>query len=127
MRGLVRFLPGVLLRNASLRFQCREVSLVVERTDTPFTRRLAPKQTLRMPIAHAEGNYFLDDEALRAVEGNGQVVFRYVENPNGSLHDIAGVVNAQRNVLGMMPHPERAAEALLGSTDGRRIFESLLG
>ncbi|MBX7100191.1 MAG: phosphoribosylformylglycinamidine synthase subunit PurQ [Myxococcaceae bacterium] len=120
-------LPGVLLRNASLRFQCREVSLVVERTDTPFTRRLAAKQTLRMPIAHAEGNYFLDDEALRAVEGNGQVVFRYVENPNGSLHDIAGVVNAQRNVLGMMPHPERAAETLLGSTDGRRIFESLLG
>lgn len=119
-------LPGVLLRNESLRFQCREVQLTVERTDTAFTKTLAKGATLRLPIAHAEGNYFLDDEGLKRVEGEGQVVFRYVENPNGSRNRIAGVCNEKRNVVGLMPHPERAAEALLGSSDGRALFESVL-
>ena len=120
-------LPGVLLRNASLKFVCREVELETLTTATPFTRTLKQGQVLRMPIAHAEGNYFLDDEALQRVEGNGQVVFRYRQNPNGAKHDIAGVCNEQKNVLGMMPHPERAAEAALGSADGLAIFTSLLG
>ncbi len=119
-------LPGVLMRNASLQFVCREVALEVVRADTPFTRALTAGQTLRMPIAHAEGNYFLDDEGLKALEGNGQVVFRYRENPNGARNGIAGVCSEGRNVLGMMPHPERAAEALLGSADGLGIFQSLL-
>lgn len=120
-------LPGVLLRNASLRFICREVELETLTTATPFTRALKQGQVLRLPIAHAEGNYFLDDQALARVEGEGQVVFRYRQNPNGAKHDIAGVCNAQKNVLGMMPHPERAAEAALGSADGLGIFESLMG
>ena len=119
-------LPGVLLRNESLKFICRDVELVVEDTRSPFTRALKKGEVLRMPIAHAEGNYYLDDEGLRRLEGEGQVAFRYRGNPNGSRNDIAGVVNAARNVLGMMPHPERAAEGVLGGTDGRRIFESLL-
>ena len=85
-----------------------------------------PVNSCLMPIAHAEGNYFLDDEDIKRVEGEGQVAFRYVENPNGSRHDIAGVLNASKNVMGMMPHPERASESILGSDDGRRVFESLL-
>ncbi|MFZ5471593.1 MAG: phosphoribosylformylglycinamidine synthase subunit PurQ [Myxococcota bacterium] len=118
-------LPGALLQNASRKFICKDVALQVENPDTPFTRGLSQGQVMRSPIAHAEGNYFIDEEGLRRLEGEGQVVFRYLDNPNGSLNDIAGVVNAGRNVLGMMPHPERAAEAVLGCEDGKRIFESL--
>ena len=119
-------LPGVLLRNASLKFICQDVELKVENAQTPFTRGVKTGDVLRMPIAHAEGNYFLDDEGLKKLEGNGQVVFRYRNNPNGARNDIAGIVNEGRNVLGMMPHPERAAEALLGSDDGLKLFQSLL-
>ena len=119
-------LPGVLLRNKTLKFLCQEVELEVVTAATPFTRRCAAGQSLRMPIAHGDGNYYLDDDGLKRLEGEGQVVFRYRSNPNGSRNDIAGVCNAGKNVLGMMPHPERAAEALLGSTDGRLVFESLL-
>jgi phosphoribosylformylglycinamidine synthase subunit PurQ / glutaminase len=121
-----RLLPGALLRNASRKFVCRFVDLKVENTDSPFTRKLREGERLEIPIAHAEGNYFIDDEGLRRLEGEGLVAFRYVHNPNGARADIAGILNEQRNVLGMMPHPERASEKLLGSEDGRRIFESLL-
>lgn len=129
-------LPGAMLRNESLKFLCKDVHVRVETSDTPFTQKLAKGTVLRMPIAHAEGNYFLDDEALARLEGNGQVVFRYVEadgstteagNPNGARNHIAGIVNEQRNVLGLMTHPERAAESILGGADGRRFFESLIG
>ncbi len=119
-------LPGVLLRNASLKFICKTVELEVTNTGTPFTKIYAAGRTLQLPIAHAEGNYFLDDDGLKRVEDNGQVVFRYRNNPNGARNDIAGLVNEKKNVMGMMPHPERAAEALLGSTDGLGIFQSLL-
>jgi phosphoribosylformylglycinamidine synthase len=114
------------LRNASLKFICRRVELTVENPDTPFTRGTRKGEVLAMPIAHAEGNYFLDDEGLKRLEGEGQVVFRYRHNPNGAIHDIAGIVNAGRNVLGMMPHPERAAEGVLGGADGLKLFSSLL-
>jgi phosphoribosylformylglycinamidine synthase subunit PurQ / glutaminase len=120
-------LPGVLQRNESLTFICKTVELKVENTDSVFTRQVPKGQRLRVPIAHAEGNYFLDDDGLKRLEGEGQVAFRYVENPNGSRHDIAGVFNASKNVMGMMPHPERASEELLGSRDGLSVFESLLG
>ena len=119
-------LPGVLQRNSSLTFQCKTVRLKVESTASVFTRKLTKGATLHVPIAHAEGNYFIDDEGLKALEGEGQVAFRYLENPNGSRNDIAGVFNASKNVMGMMPHPERASEALLGSADGLGIFQSLL-
>jgi phosphoribosylformylglycinamidine synthase len=119
-------LPGALLRNAGMTFICEPSELSVENAATPFTRNYVQGQRVRIPIAHGEGNYFIDDEGLSRLEGEGQVVFRYVDNPNGSRNGIAGIVNAGRNVLGMMPHPERAAEALLGSTDGRTLFESLL-
>lgn len=121
-------LPGVLMRNASLRFVCREVKLSVENTNTAFTRRYRPHQIIRCPVAHHDGNYFADAETLAAIEGNGQVAFRYAEgtNPNGSINDIAGVFNAGRNVLGLMPHPENLIEAAHGGTDGRPLFEGLL-
>ncbi|MBX7113031.1 MAG: phosphoribosylformylglycinamidine synthase subunit PurQ [Myxococcaceae bacterium] len=119
-------LPGVLLRNASCRFICSEVAVKVENATTPFTAGTKKGDVLRMPIAHAEGNYYLDDDGLTRLEGNGQVVLRYVENPNGARHDIAGIVNENRNVMGMMPHPERAAESVLGSVDGLKLFKSLL-
>lgn len=120
-------LPGCLIRNRELRFTCREVALRVENAGLPFTGRMRAGQVLRMPVAHGEGNYFADAETLARIERGGQVVFRYSEgsNPNGSLGDIAGVCNGRGNVLGLMPHPERAAEAILGSADGRLIFESL--
>ncbi len=121
--GLV---PGVLLRNEGLTFQCRDVTLRVEGKQTPFTRGLVG-QTLRLPIAHAEGNWFTDPETLARVEGEGQVAFRYVGNPNGSLNDIAGVSNAAGNVVGLMPHPERYVEASLGGVDGAGVFRSLAG
>ncbi len=119
-------LPGVLLRNASLKFICQEVELQVVNADTPFTGGMKKGDLLKMPIAHAEGNYFIDDEGLERLEGNGQVVFRYRHNPNGARNDIAGIVNERGNVLGMMPHPERAAESVLGSADGLKLFMSLL-
>ncbi len=122
--GLV---PGVLLRNAGLLFQCRDVRLRVEGKATPFTRGLAGAE-LRLPIAHAEGNWFADEETLARVEGEGQVIFRYIEdNPNGALHDIAGVSNLAGNVVGLMPHPERYVEADLGGIDGAGVFRSLAG
>jgi len=127
-------LPGALVRNASLRFQSRDVLLRVERTDTVFTGDYREGQILRVPIAHGEGNYEADEGTLERLEADGRVVFRYVDaggnatdeaNPNGSWHNIAGIVNEAGNVLGMMPHPERAMEALLGSTDGVSLFTSL--
>jgi phosphoribosylformylglycinamidine synthase len=121
-------LPGTLMRNASLRFVCREVKLEVVNADTEFTRGYTPGQVIRCPVAHADGNYFADPETLAAIEGNGQVAFRYAEgtNPNGSINDIAGVFNAEKNVLGLMPHPENLIEAAQGGTDGRPLFTSLM-
>lgn len=119
-------LPGALLRNASLSFICQTVELEVATTDSAFTRGYQKNQRLHIPIAHAEGAYFVDDEALKRLNDHDQVAFRYRQNPNGATGDIAGVLNERRNVLGMMPHPERAAEALLGSTDGLKLFQSLL-
>ncbi|WP_373047649.1 phosphoribosylformylglycinamidine synthase subunit PurQ [Vulgatibacter sp.] len=129
-------LPGAMRRNDSLKFVCKDVWLRTETSETPFTRTIEKGSLLRIPIAHAEGNYFLDDEGLESLEGNGQVVFRYVEadgrvtanaNPNGARNNIAGIVNEQKNVLGMMPHPERLCEGVLGGEDGKKIFESLMG
>jgi phosphoribosylformylglycinamidine synthase len=119
-------LPGALLSNASRKFVCRHLELIVENDRTPFSRALRKGQRIQIPIGHHDGSYYIDDEGLRRLEGEGQVVFRYAANPNGSRADIAGVVNASGNVLGMMPHPERASEKVLGSEDGRLIFESLL-
>jgi len=130
-------LPGALLANTNLHFTCKEVFLRVERTDLPFTGSYKPGQVVRIPIAHGEGRYYADPQTLEAIEQNRQVVFRYAPdpstpgrageafNPNGSLHHIAGIVNAAGNVLGMMPHPERAVEETLGSADGLPFFISL--
>jgi phosphoribosylformylglycinamidine synthase len=116
-------LPGALARNAGLAFVCREVTVRVEATDTPFTARYARGQVLRVPVAHGEGRYVADDATLDRLEREGRVVFRYTgNNPNGALRDIAGITNEGRNVVGMMPHPERAAETLLGSADGAAMF-----
>ncbi|HEU5023167.1 MAG TPA: phosphoribosylformylglycinamidine synthase subunit PurQ [Bryobacteraceae bacterium] len=119
-------LPGALLRNQELRFICREVKLRTETTASPFTSKLSKGQILRIPIAHGEGQYFADERTLDQLEAEDRVAFRYVENPNGSARDIAGILNEGRNVLGMMPHPERACDPLMGSTDGLGIFESVL-
>jgi phosphoribosylformylglycinamidine synthase len=119
-------LPGALLQNASRKFICRHVDLTVENAGTAFTSKYSAKQRVSIPIAHGDGNYFIDDEGLKRLEGNGQVVFRYLDCPNGSVNDIAGIVSEKGNVLGMMPHPERAAELVLGSADGKALFESLL-
>ena len=121
-------LPGVLMRNASLKFVCREVKLSVANADTAFTRGYTEGQVIRCPIAHHDGNYFADSETLAAVEDNGQVAFRYAEgtNPNGSINDIAGVFNREKNVLGLMPHPEDLIEAAHGGLDGRPLFSALL-
>ena len=119
-------LPGVLLRNKSLKFICKPVTLSVENPDSDFTRLCRKGQDLRAIIAHGDGNYFAENDTLKQVEDNGQVAFRYRENPNGSINDIAGIFNKNRNVLGMMPHPEDAVEDLHGSTDGKFLFESLV-
>ncbi|MHB1102156.1 MAG: phosphoribosylformylglycinamidine synthase subunit PurQ [Devosia sp.] len=121
-------LPGVLMRNASLRFVCREIRLSVANADTAFTRGYTQGQVIRCPVAHHDGNYFADSETLAAIEGNGQVAFRYAEgtNPNGSLNDIAGILNRERNVLGLMPHPENLIESAHGGFDGRGLFSGLL-
>ncbi len=119
-------LPGALLRNRELKFVCRPVTIRVETTNSPFTCRASKGQTLIVPVAHGEGCYFADDATLASLKRDDRVIFRYMDNPNGSLDDIAGICNQSRNVMGMMPHPERAADALLGCTDGRVIFESML-
>lgn len=127
-------LPGVLMRNASLRFICREVNLRVETTESVFTRRYRRGQVIRCPVAHGDGNYRCDDETLKRLAGEDRIAFRYVDvegrttdtaNINGSLDAIAGVLSAHRNVLGMMPHPENLIEPLQGGDDGRALFESL--
>lgn len=118
-------LPGALGRNRELHFRCAPAHLRVENADTPFTRAYAAGQTITVPVAHGEGNYYADAATVARLEENGQVVFRYLDNPNGSLNDIAGIVNERGNVLGMMPHPERAVEALVGGEDGRGLFASL--
>ncbi|MGD9915152.1 MAG: phosphoribosylformylglycinamidine synthase subunit PurQ [Rhizobiaceae bacterium] len=122
-------LPGALMRNASLKFVCREVKLQVANANTAFTRAYAPGQIIRCPVAHHDGNFFADADTLARLEGDGRVVFRYAEgtNPNGSLNDIAGITNEAGNVLGMMPHPENLIEAAHGGSDGRGLFESALG
>lgn len=121
-------LPGALMRNQSLKFVCKEIKLEVVNADTTFTRAYAKGQIIRCPVAHHDGNYFADTETLKTIEGDGQVVFRYADdtNPNGSMNDIAGVINAKGNVLGMMPHPENLIEAAHGGNDGRGIFASAL-
>jgi phosphoribosylformylglycinamidine synthase len=119
-------LPGALLQNANRQYICQDVVLRTEKARTRFASELKPGETFRIPIAHGDGNYFIDDEGLKRLEGEGQVVFRYLQNPNGSRADIAGIVNSSGNVLGMMPHPERNAEPLLGNADGRRVLASFL-
>ena len=127
-------LPGVLMRNAGLKFICRDVDLRVEAEDTVFTHDYVDGQIIRIPVAHNEGNYFADDETLNRLDGENRVAFRYctpagevtaATNPNGAARNIAGILNENRNVLGMMPHPERLADALLGGTDGRPMFDGL--
>lgn len=127
-------LPGVLLRNKKMKFICKTVTLRVENTNSPFTRKYKDEQKIRIPIAHMDGNYFTDPETLKKLEANGNIAFRYVDiegnltdnsNPNGSMFNIAGILNDKRNVLGMMPHPERAIENDLGSKDGILMFEGL--
>ena len=131
----VGLLPGAMLRNKSLQFICKDVCLRVDNINTPFTLNYVDKQVVRMPIAHAEGNYYVDDETYRHLQKNNQIVFRYTGsdgrisddvNPNGSIGNIAGICNDKGNVLGMMPHPERCAEEILGGTDGYTLFESLV-
>jgi phosphoribosylformylglycinamidine synthase I len=119
-------LPGALMRNASLKFVCKEIQLEVVNANTDFSRAYEQGQIIRCPVAHHDGNYFADAETLRTIEGNGQVVFRYAAgtNPNGSINDIAGIVNEKGNVLGMMPHPENLIEAAHGGADGRGLFAS---
>ncbi|MEP7353541.1 MAG: phosphoribosylformylglycinamidine synthase subunit PurQ [Acidobacteriota bacterium] len=119
-------LPGALLRNRDLRFVCRDVTLRIETTNSPFTSAATKGQMIRVPVAHGEGCYFADDRTLDELEGEDRVIVRYVDNPNGSLRDIAGICSAKRNVMGLMPHPERASDALLGSTEGRVILQSML-
>lgn len=126
-------LPGAMLRNRSVRFQCEHVFVKVEHADTPFTTGCSPDQPLRIPIAHGDGNYYADPETIEQLETRRQIVFRYATatgsvtpdaNPNGSVHNIAGLCNEKRNVVGMMPHPERACELAIGSADGLLLLES---
>jgi phosphoribosylformylglycinamidine synthase len=119
-------LPGALLRNRNLRFVCRPVTLRIETTNTPFTSAATSGQLMKVPVAHGEGCYFADERTLDMLEAEDRVVVRYLDNPNGSLRDIAGICSENRNVMGMMPHPERASDPLLGSTDGRVILESMV-
>ena len=128
-------LPGAMLRNRDLKFHCEHVCVRVEQTDTPFTAAAIRGQVLRLPIAHGEGNYFADQKTIEALESAGRVIFRYCDasgqavdaaNPNGSVHSIAGICSERRNIVGLMPHPERACESPLGSEDGLVLFESVL-
>jgi phosphoribosylformylglycinamidine synthase len=124
-----------MLRNRDVKFHCEFVDVLVERRDTPFTRRCRPEQRLRIPIAHGEGNYYAPPEVIEELERTRRVIFRYVDaegrptaeaNPNGSINNIAGICSAGRNVVGLMPHPERACELIVGSEDGRVLFESVV-
>lgn len=135
MLAEARLLPGVLMRNASLKFICKDVHLRVERTDTSFTGRYKKGEVIKFAIAHKDGSYFADDETLNRLEGEGRVAFRYCDpqgqigaeaNPNGSRNNIAGIYNEARNVLGLMPHPERLADPALSGTDGARMFTGLV-
>jgi phosphoribosylformylglycinamidine synthase I len=128
-------LPGAMLRNRDVQFRCEFVGVRVEQTDTPFTRLCMPGQVLKIPIAHGEGNYYAPPETIAVLEAAGRVVFRYADargdandaaNPNGSINNIAGICSESRNVVGLMPHPERACELAMGSTDGRVLFESVI-
>ena len=128
-------LPGALLRNVGMKYVCKFLHLRTETTNTPFTNTLSKEQLLHIPIGHGDGNYFADADVLKRIEDDDQVAFRYVTaegqvtrdaNPNGSLNNIAGIVNEGRTVLGMMPHPDRSSESILGSSDGRLIFESMV-
>jgi len=119
-------LPGALIRNKTLRFICRDVELETATADSPFTNQLQKGSILRIPIAHGDGQYFADSATLDELEAEDRIAFRYVDNPNGSARNIAGILNKQRNILGMMPHPERACDSLMGSTDGLGVFESML-
>lgn len=120
-------LPGALLRNKNLKFMCRTVQLKVENNNTLFTNEYAADEIINIPIAHGEGNYYCDEETLTKLQENNQIVFTYSgDNPNGSLSDIAGIVNEQGNVLGMMPHPERAANEIVGGADGLKLFKSIV-
>jgi phosphoribosylformylglycinamidine synthase len=130
-----KLLPGALIRNRDLKFHCEHVHVRVEQTDTPFTLRASSGQVLRLPIAHGEGNYVADPETLERLESSGRIVFRYCDasgrtsdaaNPNGSVHAIAGLCSEQRNIVGLMPHPERACESALGSEDGLVLFDSVV-
>ena len=116
-------LPGALIRNVSLKHVCRDVTIRAE-SGTPYTHSLSPDLTYVVPVSHGDGNFRADEESLRRIEGEGQVAFRYVDNPNGSVNDIAGIVNAGGNVLGMMPHPERAVDPLTGGTDGAELLRA---
>lgn len=119
-------LPGAMRRNESLQFICRTVELKVENNKTMFTSEFNDDDVIRIPIAHGEGNYYCDDETLQRLEANNQIVFTYTDNPNGSVANIAGITNEKGNVLGMMPHPERAVDSLLGSADGLKLFQSIV-
>jgi len=119
-------LPGALMRNAGLKFVCKPVTLRVEESQSAFTRKYEKGQTVTFPVAHGEGNYYADAQTLDRLEGEGRVMFRYQDNPNGSARDIAGIINEKRNVLGLMPHPERVVDPATGGTDGRALFQSLI-
>ena len=125
-------LPGVLLKNKSLQFVCKDVYLSIENKDTVFTRGITSKDKLKFPVAHGEGNYFADEDTLKSIVDNNQIVFKYTSfndnddfNPNGSIMDIAGIINKEKNVLGLMPHPERSCDPILGKTDGSLVFNSI--
>ena len=119
-------LPGVLMRNANLHFVCKTVSLKVANDRSMFTKGYTNGQSIDVPVAHHDGNYFADDETLNMLEGDNRVAFRYNDNPNGSARDIAGILNEDGNILGMMPHPERVVDEALGGTDGSALFTSLV-
>ncbi|PEE39500.1 phosphoribosylformylglycinamidine synthase subunit PurQ [Bacillus pseudomycoides] len=119
-------LPGALMRNENLKFMCRTVQLRVENNETMFTSQYEKGAVINIPIAHGEGNYYCDEATLKELEEKNQIAFRYVENPNGSVSDIAGIINEKGNVLGMMPHPERAVSELLGGAEGLKVFQSIL-
>jgi phosphoribosylformylglycinamidine synthase subunit PurQ / glutaminase len=119
-------LPGALMRNTKLTFMCHQQELIVENNETMFTKGYEKGEVVRFPVAHGEGNYYCDPEILAELKANNQIVFSYQNNPNGSLEDIAGIINKEGNVLGMMPHPERAVESLLGSNDGLKLFQSIV-
>lgn len=119
-------LPGAMMRNKNLHFICKYVYIRVENNKTPFTNLCRKGQILKIPIAHNEGNYYIDERNLRRLKDNNQVVFRYCDNPNGAKDDIAGIINKEGNILGMMPHPERCSEKVLGSEDGALIFRSII-